>query len=88
MGTTCARRTTGPTPRIAPAPTWDRALTRREEEVLALVAAGLSNAQIAQRLYITEATAKTHVKNLVRKLGAESRSHAVSLYHQHWRRRD
>lgn len=75
-----------PTPQVAPAPAWDRVLTRREEEVLSLVAAGLSNAQIAQRLFVTEATAKTHVKNLVRKLGAESRAHAASMYHRHWGR--
>lgn len=56
-------------------------LTRREEEVLRLVAAGLSNAEIADRLYITEGTTKTHVKNVLRKLGAENRAQAVAIYH-------
>lgn len=68
----------------SPEPPWRHALTRREEEVLGLVATGLSNAQIAQRLYITEGTAKTHVKNLLRKLGAENRAHAGALYREHW----
>ncbi|WP_141013623.1 LuxR C-terminal-related transcriptional regulator [Nocardioides sambongensis] len=71
-------------PDVAPEPSWRRALTRREEDVLALVAAGMTNAQIGQRLYVTEGTAKTHVKNLLRKLGVDNRAHAGALYHQHW----
>jgi DNA-binding CsgD family transcriptional regulator len=79
----------GPEPSLAtpsgraPDPSWQQVLTRREEEVLGLVAAGLSNAQIAQRLYVTEGTAKTHVKNVLRKLGAENRARAGALYREH-----
>ncbi|MGY0541471.1 LuxR C-terminal-related transcriptional regulator [Nocardioides sp. YJ-D4] len=59
-----------------------RDLTRREEEVLELVASGLSNADIADRLYISEGTAKTHVKNVLHKLGVENRIQAGALYRQ------
>ena len=54
-------------------------LTPREQEVLQLLASGLSNKEIAQRLAISEHTAKFHVAKLLQKLGAESRSEAVFL---------
>ncbi|MCE4026689.1 response regulator transcription factor [Microbacterium sp. Au-Mic1] len=53
-------------------------LTAREQEVLALVSEGLSNREIAVRLFVTEATVKTHIVHLLDKLGAESRTGAVS----------
>ncbi len=49
-------------------------LTRREEEVAALVAQGLSNREIAQRLFITEGTAENHVQHIFNKLGFGSRT--------------
>ncbi|HTN52694.1 MAG TPA: helix-turn-helix transcriptional regulator, partial [Anaeromyxobacter sp.] len=54
-------------------------LTPREAEVLSLLAEGLSNRAIAARLGISEHTAKFHVGAVLGKLGAESRSEAVSL---------
>lgn len=54
-------------------------LTRRELEVLQHLADDESNAQIAARLYVSVETVKTHVKNLLRKLGAANRAEAVSL---------
>jgi DNA-binding CsgD family transcriptional regulator len=54
-------------------------LTRREREVLALVATGLTNAEIAQRLVIAETTAKVHVHNILQKLGVTSRLQAALL---------
>lgn len=54
-------------------------LTPRELEVLALLARGNKNAEIAGELFITERTVKFHVSSLMRKLGAENRTEAVSL---------
>jgi DNA-binding NarL/FixJ family response regulator len=52
-------------------------LTEREREVMALVAAGLSNDEIAERLYISPTTAKTHVSRTMIKLGARDRAQLV-----------
>jgi LuxR family transcriptional regulator, regulator of acetate metabolism len=55
-------------------------LTARETEVLRLLAQGLPNRAIAQRLVVREGTIKYHVKNILRKLGATGRADAVSRY--------
>jgi LuxR family transcriptional regulator, regulator of acetate metabolism len=55
-------------------------LTPREQEVLAMLAEGETNARIAQRLVVSEDTVKTHVKHILRKLGVRNRSQAASRY--------
>src|SRR5437764_14160211 len=54
-------------------------LSKREEEVLRLVAEGLTNKEIARRHFVTENTVKTHVTSLFNKLGVDSRAHAVAV---------
>jgi len=57
----------------------DDALTEREIDVLKLIAAGNGNKQIADELSISEATVKSRVTNILSKLGANDRSHAVTI---------
>ncbi len=58
------------------------ALTEREREVLTLVAAGLSNDEIAGRLYVSPLTAKTHVSRIMTKLDARDRAQLVVLAYE------
>jgi len=60
-----------------PAPGLD--LTEREREVLALIVEGLNNTQIAGRLTVSSSTIKSHVSNILSKLGVASRTEAVTL---------
>jgi DNA-binding NarL/FixJ family response regulator len=57
-------------------------LTEREREIVALVAEGLSNQEIAQRLYVSPATAKTHVSRAMTKLGARDRAQLVVMAYE------
>ena len=58
-------------------------LTPREAEVLGLIAEGLSNAEIAERLVLSAATVKTHVNRIFYKTGARDRAQAVRYAYQH-----
>ncbi len=72
-----ASRVTGP----RPDPRLD-ALTEREREVMRLVAAGLTNDEIAARLVLSQSTAKTHVSRIMTKLGARDRSQVVVMAYE------
>jgi DNA-binding NarL/FixJ family response regulator len=78
-----ARRRPAPSP-LAPVPD----LTGRERDVLAAIAAGMSNAEIAAGLFVEIGTVKTHVSRIIAKLGVRDRVQAVVWTHQHphWNR--
>ena len=65
-----------------PVPPSLDSLTEREVEVLELVARGLSNAEIAQRLYVSPATAKTHLARLLMKLQARDRAQLIIIAYE------
>lgn len=73
------------------APSWETevatvgsggTLTRREHEILRLLAAGRTNAAIADELVVTVNTVKSHVKHIMRKLGAANRAEAAAMFHR------
>ncbi len=63
----------------APVREHEQEPTQREIEVLQLVADGLVNREIGQRLFLSEETVKSHVRHLLAKLHARSRAHAVAV---------
>jgi DNA-binding CsgD family transcriptional regulator/tetratricopeptide (TPR) repeat protein len=73
---------TGPSPEVPPSPAASLGLTRREAEVLALVAEGRTNRQISQALFITPKTASVHVSRILAKLGVAGRGEAAAIAHR------
>lgn len=70
-------------PAARPANTYALSLSRREREVLRLLAEGLTNKSIGQVLFISPKTVATHVQRILTKLGVRSRAEAVSFAYQH-----
>ena len=69
-------------PTASPSPAASFGLTRREAEVLTLVAAGRTNRQIGEELFITEKTASVHVSRILAKLGVAGRGEAAAVAHR------
>jgi DNA-binding NarL/FixJ family response regulator len=80
LGTDAA--TTPPPAPQPPSPLARLGLTAREQEVLALVALGRTNAQIAETLFISPKTATVHVSNILGKLGVRNRVEAATVAHR------
>jgi DNA-binding CsgD family transcriptional regulator len=73
----------GPATRpLAPSPAASLGLTRRETEVLALIAEGRTNRQIGETLFIAEKTASVHVSRILAKLGVTGRGEAAAIAHR------
>jgi DNA-binding CsgD family transcriptional regulator len=70
------------TPEVPPSLAASLGLTRREAEVLALVAEGRTNRQIGQLLFITPKTASVHVSRILAKLGVAGRGEAAAIAHR------
>jgi DNA-binding NarL/FixJ family response regulator len=69
-------------PAAGQAPQLPAGLTAREAEVLTLLASGLSNTEIAERLFVSHATVKTHINRIFAKTGARDRAQAVRYAYQ------
>ena len=74
----CERRNYTPSKQKAPGPARKTALTRRELEVLRLMATNMRNREIGVALCITQGTVKIHVHNILSKLGVNSRTGAIA----------
>jgi NarL family two-component system response regulator LiaR len=74
--------TRGETPKTTPSPS-DAGLTQRERDVLRMMAAGKSNQEIADALFVSLGTIKVHVTHILAKLDVKSRSAATDYAHRH-----
>jgi DNA-binding NarL/FixJ family response regulator len=73
----------GPAPDAVPSRRLPAGLTAREAEVLALIATGRTNAQIAAALVVSTSTVKTHINNIFAKTGVSDRAQAVHYAYSH-----
>ncbi len=63
----------------APAKAVVDALTQKEARILALLAEGYSNSALAEKLFVSDSTVRTHLRNINAKLGAQSHTQAISI---------
>ena len=66
-------------PSVLAAKDREELLTAREREILKLLADGMSNSDVAAKLFISQETVKSHVRHILTKLGADTRTHAVAI---------
>lgn len=69
-------------PLVGATPAWNKQLTPREHDVMAMVALGRSNSEIAHDLVLSENTVKSHLRNIMRKVGAVNRTELISLHRE------
>ncbi|KRF21087.1 hypothetical protein ASG90_01365 [Nocardioides sp. Soil797] len=69
-------------PLVGTTPAWNKQLTPREHDVMAMVALGRSNSEIAHDLVLSQNTVKSHLRNIMRKVGAVNRTELISLHRE------
>ncbi|MEY9962647.1 DNA-binding NarL/FixJ family response regulator [Streptacidiphilus sp. MAP12-16] len=83
LAATAAPSLPEPSQPAEPAPAPPDGLTQREAEILGLIACGLTNPEIADRLFLSNHTVKTHINRIFAKTGSRDRAAAIGYAHRH-----